>query len=473
MKIKLTETLKIRLENSAFNGSIIAKMILKEIKTGKDISDIIKGKYNYFGTKISKSHWDEDIYTNGIIITACNKDLTNPKFPDYKNPNAAWKKTNRTDIKVSTFVSFFKNISGYTDEDLQFFENSLSVNSKILIRKLDKEIGFSLAYDQQYYPSIIQNSRECSLWNSCMRKEPYCNIAADFYGNLCKAKVIIAQDMNGYTYGRAILWENVESNLGIISFLDRIYYTHDFVYKMIQNYAKKIGVNLRKRENSYESQRDFTILNIPNRVAGENLNLTVYKKIRFSKWYKFGVPYMDTLDKLIIRNGNLYLSNTNGSHMMDIKNTSGKAVSNYSICPICGEARSCTINVCKGCSEKYQKINEFGTYWDYDFIKFYDIYVPKKLCFTSNKPKKNLNNWLITELMSRTSEFKNTNDSYEFVNPIVNPNPSENPTPVNDVLSYEGEFVSINLNGVIGEVFNDQHLNDIQASNNAINLFTD
>lgn len=401
MKLVLTEALKTRLKNTAFNGSRIAKDILTEVNKNSEVTEVIKGKYNFFRAKIHRRIIDNEREFHELTITCCNKDLNNPSFPDYGNPNAPWKSKNRTEIKASTFLGLFKNLPSYSDEEVQFFESAIVINEKIFIRKMDKELGFQLAYSMEHYTSSIQRN-ESTLWNSCMRGNPYADIAADFYGNLCKAKVIIAQDSEGKTYGRCILWEGLETHEhGIVSLIDRIYFSHDFIFKMIQNYARNSGVTFRKASNTYDSQTKLINMNHPDLPKdGSVIRMAVYKELKLSKWYKQGVPYVDTLDKLIIRNKKVYITNSdNVPCVMELKTTHGSTSGYSDICPVCGESiAKDSHKVCESCRSKYTVDTEFGPLWEKDLVSYKNELIPS-LCFKDKKPRRGLRNWTIVKMI--------------------------------------------------------------------------
>ena len=85
MKLSASNELKSRLTHAAANGSVIAADILAETKRNADVSEIIRGGYNFFSTKRKRTGCA--FYQKiRIVFTTCNKDLNNKNFPDRNNP---------------------------------------------------------------------------------------------------------------------------------------------------------------------------------------------------------------------------------------------------------------------------------------------------------------------------------------------------------------------------------------------------
>ncbi|MBF0647418.1 hypothetical protein IR083_01125 [Dysgonomonas sp. GY75] len=263
MKTIVSDELKSRLSHAAENGSVIASALLAELKSGKDVSEVIRGSANYFSTKRKKTTYD-NYNSIKIVFTACTKDITNKNFPDRLNPQAPWFPENRTDIDPSTFIGYFKNLPEYTSKDFDFFSSAICLDSKVNIKIYDKMNDFIDAYKGENYSPIVQHG-ETTLHNSCMRSEEVARNAADFYYNFAGAKIIVAKDSANNILGRAIVWPNViwskEEEEQSISVLDRVYFTHTFILQKIYEYAQSITIHLRKKINDYEHSRSFIVLN--------------------------------------------------------------------------------------------------------------------------------------------------------------------------------------------------------------------
>jgi NAD-dependent SIR2 family protein deacetylase len=370
MKLQVTAELRSRLGNAAANGSGVARDILKEIKSGKDSSEIIRGGSNYFGTK-RKRYSQGDYNQIKIIFTACTKDVTNEKFPDRNNPQAPWYTENRADLDPATFVKCFKNLGDYDDDEIAYFANSISVDSKITVKLYTQMADIHEAYLGTNYSPVAQYGVS-TLHNSCMRDEEKARNAADFYYNFAGAQIIVAKDAGNNIMGRAIVWRNAlhKSDAGeiIVSILDRVYFTHDFVREMINDYARNIGIQLRKHSNDNTSATNFSFLNIVRGIEvadrhGQTNELHFYIRVPASKWHKHGAPYMDTFSYLVLRaDGSVILSNKQMSGCFaELRSTYAKASREKYICPSCNKVHSnLSSHICEACKSKIMRSTVFG-----------------------------------------------------------------------------------------------------------------
>lgn len=367
MKIIVTKELKSRLYNASVNGSIVATEVLKQINSKADASQVISGISNYFATK-RKSNYTDAFTKMRVVFTACSKDLTNEHFPDKDNPQAPWFKENRTELEPSTFVSYFKTLPEYSSEELEYFGSAICVDSKVKVSLCHKMVDFERAYCGDNYSPVAQFS-ESTLHNSCMRYENTTRSAADFYCNFAGAKIIIATDSANNILGRAIVWEKAIFNQDdmdfTVSVLDRVYYTHSFVLKMIHKYAEKIGINLRKVHNDYAHTKEFFVLNPVSGLEfqpGEQVCLTLKIKPILSKCHKNGVPYLDTFCRLIITpNVGLELINNESDYAFaSCQSTGGTAVRIKNVCPKCGCLHKDMDVFCTECLEELTELTPVG-----------------------------------------------------------------------------------------------------------------
>ncbi|MCE8595720.1 hypothetical protein [Bacteroides fragilis] len=402
MKTIVSNELKLRLTNAAYNGSVIAADILKELKENKDVTNTIRGTANFFSTKKIKSSTSIPLKMR-IVFTACTKDLTNENFPDHNNPEAPWFKENRQDVEPSTFIAYFKNLPDYSDEEKQYFANVICVNGKVEVKVYDRMEHIAEGYDGENYAPIAQ-SGESTLHNSCMRHDYLYSHVADFYHHFAGAKIIIAKDSEGYILGRAMLWENAVRMLHgtpvELSVLDRVYYTHSSVMKMIHDYAEKIGINLRKKRNDACTERLFVLMNtteaLPDAQVGATIqDLTLSIRVPASKWHKKGAPYVDTFKYLnVIDNGELELSNyQTDKNIAECENTSGVATSKRCYCPGCGKVFYGPEALCPECLDKYSKQTLFGRIFQGKTTEYNGAEYPAFM-FAKGKPTSQLATYL-------------------------------------------------------------------------------
>ena len=358
MRVIVKDELRARLTCAAYNGSVIAKDILAEIKSNKDVSEMIRGKANHFATKRKRQNGGDGYHRIKIVFTYCNKDITNENFPDRNNPQAPWFNENRTEADASTFVGCFKNMPEYSDEEMEYFANSICVMSKVSVKLYEKMSDFEDAYRQENYTPVAQFG-DSTLHNSCMRHEATARNAADFYYNFAGAKIIIAKDGEGNILGRAIVWPKTihskESEVYECAFLDRVYYSHSFVMKLIYNHAEAIGIHLRKLHNDYHSTESFVVMNAPDGYPlpnGEEMEETqIAVKVPASRWHKAGAPYLDTLSYILLKqDGELTLTNYESIRVIaTCRSTNGYADSVRKYCPRCGKLHKECEPICNSC----------------------------------------------------------------------------------------------------------------------------
>lgn len=398
MKLNVSDELKSRLAGAAANGSVVARDILAEIRKNADVAEIIKGTANCFSTK-RKKQTHESHNKVKVVFTACTKDITHPDFPDRNNPQASWFPENRTDLEPGTFIGYFRNLSGYDNDDLSYFANAICVNSRVQVKVYDRMQDFTEAYAEDNYAGIAQFG-ESSLHNSCMRHEETVRNAADFYRNFAGAKIIIAKDAAGSILGRAILWPNAVCKSGNeevpVTVLDRVYFTHNFVIRLIYDYAKNIGVHLRKQRNDSDSPCELEALNdvepLDLTAGDRSRNLHLYIPVVCPKWHKRGAPYLDTFYHVIIgHNRRILLSNKQmDGHIAKCRLATGCADKDYRICPHCGNVHDNGHVLCGTCYDQIYKRTAFGTVMTCRTVKYRNEQYPSVL-FKRGRPKAPLN----------------------------------------------------------------------------------
>jgi hypothetical protein len=265
---------------------------------------------------------------------------------------------------------------------------------------------FYEAYLGENYTGIAQFGTS-SLHNSCMKCEDKARNAADFYVNFAGAKIIIAKDAEKNILGRAIVWEKVEYVEDdfdfdiklIISVLDRIYFSHDFIIKIIRDYAKKIGIVLRKKHNDHKSTDSFvSMTSMPKYNIKDNNDFFTEKlqiKVPASQWHKKGAPFLDTFHSVCLyKNGTIYLRNSEDDDCFAVcRDTGGYAQEKHGICPLCGILYNSYDSMCSCCTDKHRVETVFGTLFSGKTIKYEGKIYPDFL-FYRGKPKPNLKRYL-------------------------------------------------------------------------------
>jgi hypothetical protein len=330
----------------------------------------------------------------------------NPNFPDRNNPEAPWFSENRTDIEPSTFVGYFNNLPEYSQKDMDYFINSICVGSKITVKLYDKMSDFYEGYLGENYTGIAQFGVS-SLHGSCMRDEGSSRNAADFYHNFAGAKIIIAKDAEKNVLGRAIVWENVicmdssSWEIATVSVLDRVYYSHDFIIKIIRDYAQSIGIALRRKNNDnstgsmFVAMKDIEELKLVKDMTFQSNSLAV--KVPATQWHKRGAPYLDTFYAVsLLDDGRIYLKNSEDDNCFaTCRQTGGFAARKREVCPVCGtvfytnEER----HFCSYCKDKYCTETAFGEVFLGRAVEYKGKKYPHFL-FKKGKPCKNLKLYL-------------------------------------------------------------------------------
>ncbi len=397
MKTIVNDELKARLNFASINGSVIATDILEILRQNKDVTEVIRGTANYFNSKRVKTNAGE--YTKmKIILSACTKNLNNENFPDRLNPKAPWFEENRTNLEPSTFIGYFKDLPDYSDEDIEYFTNAICVSSKVEIKVYDKMNDFIDAYISDNYVPFAQYGDNSTLHNSCMRHPHLVYRLGDFYSNFAGAGILVARDSENNVLGRAIIWKKAtgvfDGEEKEVSVLDRVYYSHSFVMKLMLQYAQRNGINLRKTFNDYSHRTQFTVLNIIEGVdmeVGDKIEHSLNICVPASKWHKKGTPYMDTFCCVnITEDGKVQLSNqTTERCVATCQQTSGVASQCRRICPSCGNIHTCDEDLCTACRKKLTVRTIFGNML-MDKVKSYnDVKYPASF-FEKGRPSAHL-----------------------------------------------------------------------------------
>lgn len=393
MKLNVSNELKSRLTHAAANGSVIAADILAETKRNTDISEIIRGGYNFFSTKRKRTGYT--FYQKiRIVFTTCNKDLNNKNFPDRNNPQAPWFPENRTDIEPSTFVGLFRNLPEYSEAELSYFSSAICVDSKVTVQLHESMQDFFEAYNEDNY-ILVSDSSESPLHNSCMRYENRARNAADFYANFAGASILVARDESNNVLARAVVWKNVHTLSGGqkitgLSLMDRIYFSHTFMLEMMRKQAAALGIMFRKQHNDYSHTRDFVALSDqPDKgvEAGKSYTLSLGVEVPACKWHKKGAPYMDTFYCICMEDGKMELRNQEaGKVIATCRSTEGVATPVGKVCPGCGYVHTATESAfCPSCRQRIYSITIFGQVMKGNTVEYQGKTYPS-LLFKKKRP---------------------------------------------------------------------------------------
>ena len=154
--------------------------------------------------------------------------------------------------------------------------------------------------------SICSDAPRGSLGASCMRHDNL-QKCITFYEKAA-ASLLVALGSNGKVLGRAVLWRNAriqphyvrdirkEQPCKMIDFMDRVYYSHEWIKPMFVDYAKTHGF-YRKRYQNYEEQ---TAVVEPNGdYINARMNIMLPKKFDYLFQY---FPFVDTFHYFDVQN---------------------------------------------------------------------------------------------------------------------------------------------------------------------------
>ena len=261
------------------------------------------------------------------------------------------------------------------DYELKLLTGGMMVGSKVTYRIGTTKNDFQQAY---LYTNYLQSKEGgSSLHGSCMRYDDsqqtnLNTIIGNFYSIFAGAKIIIAETASGEVCGRAILWDNAIVDCSDsddikrgdkISFLDRIYYTHDFIFKGIREFAESKGIGFYKKVNDYSHKTNFVKFE-----TEECVDMIVNVKVPATKWHPFGAPYMDTMSYIGLSDDNksLVLKNDRALNLVHMESTYGRGERYNHICPICGTIHRGE-GLCGDCRQKHMANSGLANYDYYMF----------------------------------------------------------------------------------------------------------
>ena len=132
MKLNASNELKSRLTHAAANGSVIAADILTEMKRNADVSEIIRGGYNFFSTKRKR--------TGGASyqkIRSCSPHATRTEqqeFPGPEQPAGTLVPRKPDGHRPFHVCRLFRNLPEYPETELSYFSSAICVDSKVTVQ---------------------------------------------------------------------------------------------------------------------------------------------------------------------------------------------------------------------------------------------------------------------------------------------------------------------------------------------------
>ena len=196
-------------------------------------------------------------------------------------------------------------VSQLSASDIELFSNKY-------VAEMESNLRFERVYGEdirKYYNRVnyYEGFGSGSLFQSCMSNEGQQKFL-DIYVNNPNVGLCIAFHLDGKIAGRALVWDNVESydydlglkdtNMKLVTFMDRIYYPTDWIVEKFKDYAMSQGWHSRRKQSNDE---EYNITNEKGSSSNRKLRIKIDN---FNHQY---YPYLDTLFHQSPKDG--YLSN--------------------------------------------------------------------------------------------------------------------------------------------------------------------
>jgi hypothetical protein len=260
---------------------VISKRLYKILiriddKVSRILIEEFKNKRQYKETFIDKT--DKDDMLSFITSDKVNKMLAN-KIVNYKKD--CWESPHRIEIKIGRFINRLIG-NKILNVDLENFVNDYKAIVKA--KKLNK--NFKILQGEEIRKWYLRDNYVeggGNLANSCMRfrvSQSFFNIYTE---NQDKIKMLILlDDTKTKLLGRALLWQ-LDEPKGYV-FMDRVYFSNDFILNMFINYAQK-----RSWLYKLESMENVLQVVYNNRIKSMTMAVNVIPK-KFDTY-----PFVDTL----------------------------------------------------------------------------------------------------------------------------------------------------------------------------------
>ncbi len=252
--------------------------------------------YNTISEVAKKLEIDVDKLISGEVAIPTDESFYTPIRRTKIRPGRIFTKIFKADY-LSTQI---------TNSDVEAFGNRYTA-------ELNNQLTFEIVKGEEirksyHKPNYTQRFTSGTLHQSCMNGDRQQEFL-DIYTQNENVSLLVAYDVDNKVAGRAIVWLNVamkdrtgsgtwvEGN----TFMDRIYFTAEWMQDKFKDYARKNGWFHRKKQAFDEE------LNIIN---SQNVQREVYMKVAIENLQHRFFPYMDTF--FVPSFGQKYLSNNRG-----------------------------------------------------------------------------------------------------------------------------------------------------------------
>jgi hypothetical protein len=261
-----------------------------------------------------------------------------------KNLSPIWSK-NRQDIYVGKAVRGLLSSRGETFKDIELenfvniFKSGVSTDLKDLF-KLVK--GDEIAYwynEDNYYIDEDEDRVGGTLGESCMRSadDSYFDIYCK-NPEVCQLLILFSSVDTQKIVGRALVWKLNTGNM----FMDRVYYTEDYINSLFSDYAKQNNIFKKEINNSHGNTKSISPSSGSIAYPGNTVDLTsgiiYYDYYPYLDTFKYFYPNLSTLSTIFDRSDESYeLEDING----------GTSDHNYG-CEYCGGSGEEECGYCGG-----------------------------------------------------------------------------------------------------------------------------
>lgn len=235
------------------------------------------------------------------------------KVDDFWNEGRIKIKIGRFVNKILTEYSFNNfNVSDSVIEKFVNYYKSFFTRDKSKLRIVEGNDIMKYYLEENYFH--IEDDRNGSLWNSCMRQRNRNKFMKLYANHVNEVKMLILLSDDDKVKGRALLWYNIEDHKSDNKYkvMDRIYTYYDHDVEFFKDWAKENGF-LYKYEQNSKNTNTF--------VDNDNvIKMELYVKLDYKSSNFF--PYLDTFRYLNTNNG-VFSNSTEYGHNLILKSSNG------------------------------------------------------------------------------------------------------------------------------------------------------